>query len=272
MRRHTQLGLTLVVTVAMLLAVPSALAGGPGAVTAQDDTEEDEEEISPGERLSGVVAAQQAELDGEMDERTFGVQVANARTDNETADVVGEKLKEVEQRIDELDQRLEELEAEREAGNITQGQYAAKAAATEAERASLERVVDKANETASGLPAEKLAEKGINVSAIQTLKNRASNMSGPEVAAVARSIAGNTVGQGIDRGNAPDDIPGNGTRGPPQDAGNDTAGNGSAGPDDKGPGAGQNGAAGEDDEETNTSNGSETENPDSDGSDRNAGT
>jgi hypothetical protein len=192
-----RIGLTLVVLGAILLATPvAALAGTTSADTTQEQSQDDQT-ITPGERLSGVVAAQQAELDGEIEERTFEIKVQNASDDNETADIVSEKIEEVQTRLETLDQRLERLQESVENGSLSRGTYAARAAEVEAERASVERVADDANETATGLRADVLREKGLNVTAIRTLKNRADELSGPEVARIARSIAGPDVGEDI---------------------------------------------------------------------------
>lgn len=72
-----------------------------------------------------------------------------------------------------------------------------------------------------------LEENGVNVSAIQTLKRNASDMSGPEVAAVAQSIAGPNAGAPVSTG-APENVPAAdlGNEAVPDDAdhGNQTAG------------------------------------------------
>jgi hypothetical protein len=61
-----------------------------------------------------------------------------------------------------------------------------------------------------GLPADLLESKGINATAIQTLKERAGELGGPQVAAIARGIAGpgaapgDRVPENANRGQAPD--------------------------------------------------------------------
>lgn len=271
MIRNYRHGLTLVVITTLLLMAPAAaLAGTAGA--AQDE-EDQEDTYTPGERLGGVVAAQQAELDGEMDERTFDVRVTNASDDNETAAVVSEELEDVEAKLEELDDRLERLEQARENGSISKGEYAAKAAAAEASRASLERLTDRANETASGLPEKTLQENGINTTAIKTLKNRASNLSGQEVATIARSIAGNNVGKGLGPENRPEDVPRNGSddnreRGPPEETGNDTEDTERGPPADKGPDSKTKGASSDNGPgDDNTDDGSDSTDDGSDSTD-----
>lgn len=205
MKRTTML--VLVVAVAMVLSAPMAAA--TGAFT--DDNDTDDEEITAGERLNGAIGAQQAEIDGDLQERSYGIAVANAATDEEAADVVAERFDAIDQRLDDLDERLAELEATREAGEISHGQYAAQVAGIEAERGSLERQADQVNQTAGELPAGLLEERGINAEAIKTLKDRANELGGENVSTVAQSIAGPDVGQGV----AGDQRPGD--AGPPSD-------------------------------------------------------
>lgn len=202
-----------------LLVVVSAIAVAPATALAQDDTDDGGDEVAPGERLSGVLGVQEAEFEGEMDERTFGVKVAGAASDDAKADVVGEQLDDVETRVDELEQRKAELAEQRENGEISEGEYQAKMSKVEAERQTAQRLAERSNETAGELPADVLAEKGIDVDAIRTLRDRAANMTGPEVAEMARSIAGPDVGAGTTDAMSdavPDDVgPDAGDRGGP---------------------------------------------------------
>lgn len=196
-------------TVSVLLAVAMVLSviGAVPITLAQDDEPStDPDEIEPGEQLTGVIGVQDAEFDGEIAERTFGIKVAQAASDDARADVVGEQLTDVEQRIGELEQRLDELEAARDRGEISEGQYQAQVAKVAAEKATAERLAGQSETVASGLPADILAERGINVSAIQELRERANELGGPHVAEIARSIAGPDVGKQITSG-AQDRIP-----------------------------------------------------------------
>lgn len=195
----------LVLVVAMLVATPTAALAGTG----EDTDEQTDNEVEPGEQLSGVVAVQEEEFEGEMKERTFGVEVAQSATSDEAADVVADRLSEVEQRLGELEQRQDEIEQAHENGSMSDAEYAAAAAEVEAERASLERQVEAANRTAGSLPVDVLEENGINVSAIQTLKTSAEDLSGEEVARIAQSIAGEDVGQSMAENKRPFEIPAN---------------------------------------------------------------
>lgn len=182
-------------TIAVAVVLVVSVAGAPlaGATPAANDAQESDE-IAPGERLSGVVGVQGAELEGELDKRTFGIAVAKAATEEARADVVAGQVHDVEERLDELEERKAELEEQRESGEISQGKYEAEVARIAAEAETAERLADASAEEAGELPAELLADRGINAEAIQTLKDDANELSGQEVAEIARSIAGNDVG------------------------------------------------------------------------------
>jgi len=146
--------------------------------------------IAPGERLSGVIGVQNAEFEGELESRTFGIKVAKAASADAKAEVVATQLNQSQERLEELNQTLTELRQARENGSISQGQYAARVAEA---RTKLNNVQTMANETlnaSQGLPEDVLRRNGVNVTAIETLKQKASQLSGPEVAKIAQTIAG----------------------------------------------------------------------------------
>lgn len=226
----------LLVAVAMVAAPVAAAAAGSaveGTTETTDATtpEPDGNATAPGEKLSGVVAVQSAELDGEMRERTFGARIASARTDAAKAEVVADELDDVEQRLSELEERKEELREAHENGEISEGKYRAEMAEVAAEIENVRRMANHSERIAGELPADVLSEKGIDVEAIETLKNRAANLSGPEVAEIARSIAGDDVGKSIADEQRPEDIEGIGNR-------SDGPGDGGPPGDDDAPGDG----------------------------------
>lgn len=202
--RNTTLVVTVAVVAALLFAVP---AMGLAAVT--DDTTETQQneteaadvsaETAPGERLAGVVGVGEAELDGELDKRGFGLQVANASSEQAQADVVADRLVDVEQRLDELEQRKADLDQQREAGEISQGKYNAEVARLAAQTETVKQLSNQSAGYAQQIdPAifeERLSERNVDVDAIQTLSERANELGGPEVAEIARGIAGPNVGQ-----------------------------------------------------------------------------
>lgn len=211
MKRTTTILVALAVVLAMT-AVPLA-----GAVTYANSNESNtndqaaNESAAPGEKLGGVVGVQAAEIDGEVDERTYGVQIAQAQTEDAQADVVNDTLTDVEDRLEAQEAELEALEEARDDGEISNGTYQAKVAGVAAEKATTERLVGHANATASELPADVLEERGIDHESIAELQERANELGGEEVAEIAQSIAGDRVGQGVAADRAPGtpaDVPG----------------------------------------------------------------
>lgn len=214
-----------VLLAAVLLAVPVAMAAPAAVGSGVGAQDEGEDDVAPGERVSGAIGAEQAELDGEVSERSFGVRLDRAASDEERADVVGSELDAVERRLAALDERLAALEQRREEGEITHGEYAASVARIEAERRSLERRVQRTEAGAERLPDGVRAERGADRERVQTLRQRASELGGQEVREIARGIAGPGVGNGV---GPPANVPGNGHG----------VGNASVGPPDHAPVAG----------------------------------
>jgi TolA-binding protein len=215
---------------AVLLVAPMAAAAPAAGVGLSSQATESPttDGVAPGEKLSGVVSVQQAELEGEVDERTYGLRVAQANASGAKADVVADQLEDVEQRIDELEQQKQTLQEARENGSMSEGEYRARMSTVAAELSTARRLANASEATASGLPEAVLAEKGIDVAAIRALQERAANLSGPEVAEIAKSIAGGEVGRSMAGAQKPSDV---GKQGP-DDARNGTDG----GPGDQGGG------------------------------------
>lgn len=165
----------------------------------------DSDRIAPGEQLAGVVAVQRAEIDGELESRSFGNQVSEAATNDSKARVVADQVNESRERLDELRERRSELRAAREAGNISRGRYNAQAARLTAEIRSLQRLLDRSSDAARGLPEETRRSNGIDSEEVERLRADAHNLSGDEVSAIARRVAGPNVGNGL----ADDEKPGN---------------------------------------------------------------
>ncbi|MFB6298554.1 MAG: hypothetical protein ABEH56_08555 [Salinirussus sp.] len=223
---------TIALVVASAAALPAVgLAATDGGAVAQTEANETTNEtrtnatVAPGERLTGVIGIQGAELEGEVEGRAFGLRIARAATNASKADVLADQLGDAEDRLRELRERKRSLDAARENGTIGEGEYRARVAELAARTETVERLTERTNRTASGLPADLLESKGINATAIQRLKNDAATLTGPEVAEIARSIAGRGVGgppgqagPPADRGDRPDDAgpPENETRGPPE--------------------------------------------------------
>lgn len=202
MNRRTSLALVGILVVAAVAAPLGAAAAvsSPSSADGQSETGTDSDpaaaadgndSIAPGERLAGVVGAQQAEIDGEVSERAYGVRIANARSDAAKAAVVAEQINESERRLEALERRLAELNESREAGEISEGRYRAEVATTVAEMRALERRMNLTAETAAELPDSVRTSQGIDPKAIEDLRNRAGARGGPETAAIGRSVVGN---------------------------------------------------------------------------------
>ncbi|AWB28581.1 hypothetical protein HARCEL1_01155 [Halococcoides cellulosivorans] len=146
--------------------------------------------VEPGARLAGVVGMQDAEIDGIVDRRAFGLRVAAAASDDARARAVADQTDRIGERVDALEQRKAALERARENGSISDSRYSAQMAELSSELDATRNLANDTNETAAGLPEETLEANGVNATAIQMLKDRADNMTGPEVAAIARTIGG----------------------------------------------------------------------------------
>lgn len=213
MRQFGTIVLVLVV-LAVLPAVGAAADGetGPGAVEFLQDEETedgatvDEDEITPGERLGGMIGVQQAEIEGEVRERGFGMALERSATDhNRTADLVANQQERQQQRLADLEERHAQVREDCE--EMTPGACQAAMARIGAERAHTERMLNHTQATAMGLPEERLEERNINVTAIAELRERAHMMGGQEVRDHARAIAGPRAGHGHGPAHSPGEPP-----------------------------------------------------------------
>lgn len=178
-----------------VIGMPAAGAVASAEPTVMQESNETNSTVAPGERLSGVIGVQEAEIEGEVEERAFGIAVARAANDSQRADAVLAQINQSSERLAELRDQRRELEQARENGSMSEGQYRSRLAALAQRTENVKRLANQSENVSKSLPEDVLREKGVNVTAIQTLKSDAENLSGPEVAAVARSIAGGEDGQ-----------------------------------------------------------------------------
>lgn len=212
----------LVVVAGVAGAAPlSAVSGGGGAPAAAATNDS----LAPGERLSGVVGAERAAVNGEVASRSFGQRIGAADSNDSRAAVVGDEIDSLQSRLADLRAQRDELQAAHENGSISQGEYRSRLAQLHAEQRALQRLANDTEAVAGQLPAETLEANGVNVTALQTIRTDAANLTGPEVAALARDISGPNAGQGM----------GPADPGPPAFVENRTGGPGDAGPGDGGP-------------------------------------
>lgn len=194
MNRATALVLTVVLVVGSVSAVPMVAAAQSGSSTATETA------VTPGERLSGVVGVGQAELEGEMERRAYGIEFASAATADAKADVVADRLDRLQQRLEALEQEKRALEDARENDEISEGEYRSRMAELAARTETVKQLAVASEARANSLPEDVLADKDINRTAIQTLRQNAEELAGPEVAEIARSIAGENVGRSVSQG------------------------------------------------------------------------
>ncbi|QCS41018.1 hypothetical protein [Natrinema versiforme] len=221
MNRTTSITLAAILVVATV-AVPLAAASVASSGGVQDETDASEanESIKPGERFAAAIGVQNAEIEGNVSERAFGVRIANAASNGTKAAIVAEHHETADARLEELEDRLETLNESREAGNLSEGRYRAEVAKTVAEMQSIERRATTAETTAAELPPDALAANGIDLESIRTLRERAGELGGPDTAAIARSIAGDD----IDRSSGSEPGVGGPSDGPVDDRPGDQAG------------------------------------------------
>lgn len=206
-----------VVLFAIVAAVLAGIAGPVGGTPATDAIaapqladEPGPNATAPGAMLAGVVDVQEAEVGGELAERSFGLRIARAESNSSRASVVAGEVGDLRERLTTLEQRRDRLEAAHENGSISEARYRAETAALVAQSRVLERQLGRTSTVAVALPAEALAERQIDVDEVERLRTGARNLSGPEVAAIARGVAGPTVGSELSSR-------GEGEAGPPVD-------------------------------------------------------
>jgi hypothetical protein len=218
MNRHTVSLAVLIVAAMTVVAVPAAalgsggLAGGQGPASDVTDGAGNEtgteaaangtdEEPPPGSKLTGVVGVQEAEIEGELESRSFEIALNRSGGDaSKRAGVIANQVSDLEARLDELRQRKDELDRAREEGSITQGEYRARIAGVATRIATVQRLANQTANATQGIPDETLRERGVDANAIRELRQNARNLSGPEVAAIARGIAGPGAGKGLGGG------------------------------------------------------------------------
>ncbi|WP_254531970.1 hypothetical protein [Natrinema gelatinilyticum] len=198
MNRITTITLTAVLIVAAV-AVPLAAASIVSSSGAQEEADSDtgNESIKPGEHFAAAVGVQNVEIEGDVSNRAYGVRIANAETNGAKAAITANQFEETKTRLAELEARLETLNESRAAGELKAGRYRVEVAKTVAELRTVERQAAAVERTADGLPEAVLADHGIDVESIRTLRDRAGDLGGPETAAIARSVAGDGIGWSI---------------------------------------------------------------------------
>jgi len=164
----TALLATLVVLATLAGGVTAAV--GPAATAPQlaaNETTTTENATAPGAQLAGVVGVQQAEVDGDLDNRTFGLRVANADSDAERAAIIAERQNSTRAQLASQTDRLAELREARANGTISNAEYRARVATVAAQADDTERDADQLNRTARELPDAVRVRANISFSAIE---------------------------------------------------------------------------------------------------------
>lgn len=193
-------------------------------VSGATNTSRDVGNLTPGERLSVVVGVQGAEVRGEVDARSYESRLASAETERERATVVAAQVSRDEMRLAELRARQAALRDRRANGTLDPGTYAAQTARVRAEVATVTRTTERSATAAATLPAAAQTAAGVDPGRVDALREGVRELRGPEIAAIAREIAGNRTGAPMGAG--PPAEPG-----PPNQTGSSTPGNDSPGND-----------------------------------------
>ncbi|WP_232687266.1 DUF7096 domain-containing protein [Halobacterium zhouii] len=175
--------------------LPSATDAGPASEaleTPGNETENGAENTStsPGAQLAGVVNVQAAAVEGEVQARSFGLQIAAARSNASRAAVVATQAGELSETLAELRERKRALLEAKQNGSISQARFRAEMAGLAAEISTARQLSNVTANTAAELPRAKLEATGVDVDAITRLRTDAANLSGPTVSSIARSVAG----------------------------------------------------------------------------------
>jgi hypothetical protein len=200
-------------------ADPASDRGTTGTTAAQTNgTADGDTGTAPGTRLAGAVGVQGAELGGELESRSLGHQLNRSGSTDVRAAVIARQANQSRGRLAALRAESWRLEAARANGSIEASEYRVRVTRLRAELVAVRRVADRTSTAAEGLPPDALRRNGVNVTALRSLQREADAVTGSEVAAIAREIAG-PVGAGFGP-------PGNRTRGPPDGSGADAPGRG----------------------------------------------
>lgn len=199
----------------------AAPAMGLGVDVLSDSQDMDNESVAPNEsnlgaQVSSFAQASAADANGSVDTTMWEAAVNESDDPEEEVDNRTEALL---NRLERLQNKSAALEEMLENGTISQQVYDARASAIRTQIENVRYAINHTEETANRTGV------AVNETKLNQLRTQASNMTGPEVSALARNIT-----------DAPRGPPGD--RGPPDDRGNDGNGSDAGPPDNGGPGNG----------------------------------
>jgi hypothetical protein len=224
--------------------------------------------VAPGQQFAGVVGVQGAEVRNSVQDRALAVRLEMATTNESTAAVVAREAADVEERLEVLDDRREELRESFSEGDISAGTYRAQLAELTAETNALERRADRLAATAATLPNATLDARGTSVADIESLRDRAADLTDEEAVEAAEEIAGEDVGEDLDEEDESDEEESDGDDGDGEDTdGGDTDGeDGDGDADEDGTDSADDTESDAEDDSTDSDGGDADDSTDSDGS------
>lgn len=198
------------------LAMPAQSPSAPAAVPLANET-------SMGGQVSSFIHASSGQASEEVESGMWNAAFETAS--NKTA-IVDSRAADIATRLAEVKEQKRQLTEAKENGSITRTEYESRMSAIVGRMAALNRSIDETERQARA--------SGANLTRVERLRKEASNMAGPEVAAMAKSLAGGPP-EGVPAGQ-PDhagtpngsDGSGNNGQGPP---GNETGNGGGQGND-----------------------------------------
>lgn len=210
--KHRSLFIVLVLAAVGIITLSAiGLATGEDTSVPEKDDQEDPAGLpnaTSGEQLTGVIGVGEAELEANIEQRAFGIQIAAAADDKEKTQIIAEQVDEIENQTKDLKDRKAQLSDALDDGEISPGQYRVEIAKIAAESASVEQAASQSQNaaTSANISQEVREDQGISTDRIEELRNNASNLRGGEVAEIARGIAGPQIGG--PGGGPPEEIPG----------------------------------------------------------------
>ncbi|AOW80232.1 hypothetical protein HTSR_1050 [Halodesulfurarchaeum formicicum] len=190
------LSILVVLSVVAAGVVPAMAVAGSASLdaTAEQAQTTTAEPIAPGAVLSGSIGAQQAELQGAVEQRAFALKIAAGGGNETRARLLATEQRALENRSQHLEQRLQEMQRAHQNGTISTARYQGEVTGLVAQTRTLEQYANLTERTARNIPADILEQQGVDVQALAQMQERARTMAGPEAAAMAQRIAGPSTG------------------------------------------------------------------------------
>ncbi|PSP56115.1 hypothetical protein BRC82_02995 [Halobacteriales archaeon QS_1_67_19] len=169
-----------------------------------------------GADISSFMQASASEAEGAVDTGMWTARFNATENRSQRVELIEHRTADLREQLDELQQRKDELLEKREAGDISETAYTARIGALVGEIKALNEAI---NST-----APRARQVNASGAELDSLRTRANNLTGPEIAAVARNASGVSVdnvsgGPPSDAGGAAGENGRNGDGGPPDDAG-----------------------------------------------------